>query len=354
MQKNILIQLAICCILASFLLYKYADTQNSTKTAMAHTTHDALWHAVAEGSYEEIAQYIANGASLHEEVAKNIANGECIAEYTTQSILHRAVQRGDIEIVKLLLKHGADVHVKAAKTGWSPLHEAASSGSTELAALLLEHGADINAINEPQEPGDHIPEEPPLHVAARKDHLPMVQFLVERGANINQLRQAPNVISVLHNALETHNKEMIQYLLEHGANIKNKGVRPILMEACVYEVSTEILDLLIKYNADVNEQDEIGLTPLMVAAFTENECHVQYLLEHHADVQLIDEIGYTALHLAIQNINDQGNITIAKLLLESGADIHYSRDDHRPSALDLARVVGQIDMIDLLLASNEC
>ena len=93
---------------------------------------------------------------------------------------------------------------KLVKTGWTPLHEAASSGTVELAALLLEHGAHINAINKPQEPGVHIPEEPPLHVAARKDHLPMVQFLIERGADINQLRVAPNVISVLHNALQTH------------------------------------------------------------------------------------------------------------------------------------------------------
>ena len=126
------------------------------------------------------------------------------------------------------------------------------------------------------------------------------------------------------------------------------------MEACVYQVSTDILDLLIEYKADVNEQDEIGLTPLMVAAFIDSAYHVEYLLEHKADVQLIDETGYTALHLAIQNINDRGNITIAKLLLEHGADIHYTRDDHRPSALDLVRVVGQINMIDFLLEGVEC
>lgn len=258
--------------------------------------------------------------------------------------LFRPKQRSENQRTAVLQAHAQDN-----ENGWTPLHEAAAQGDLELAARLLKNGADINAINKPQDVTKHIPEEPPLHIAARKNHFDMVKLLIEHGADINQLRRAPNEISVLHNALEAHNKEMIEYLLEHGSKVTyKKEVRPIIMEACVYEVSNDIIGLLIKYGADVNEQDETGLSALMIAAFLSSDYHVEYLLKQHASVHLADHEGHTALHRALQTINSESNVGIAYLILEHGADMHYTTGGDNPSAFELAEAIGHEAVIEFL------
>ena len=50
------------------------------------------------------------------------------------------------EIVRLLIKHGADVSSQD-KTLSTPLHLAALSGRPDTVRLLLEHGADVNVLD---------------------------------------------------------------------------------------------------------------------------------------------------------------------------------------------------------------
>lgn len=46
--------------------------------------------------------------------------------------LHEAVLTGNLEVVKLLVKYGADVHQRD-EDGWTPLHMACSDGYPEIA-----------------------------------------------------------------------------------------------------------------------------------------------------------------------------------------------------------------------------
>jgi ankyrin repeat protein len=58
--------------------------------------------------------------------------------------MHLAVQRGRLDLARLLIKHGADVTAWN-NNGWTPLHRAVQQGSVDLARLLVEHGADVIA-----------------------------------------------------------------------------------------------------------------------------------------------------------------------------------------------------------------
>lgn len=60
--------------------------------------------------------------------------------------LHNACSFGHLEVIKVLLKHGADVN---AKDNWSftPLMEAAVKGKAEVCLLLLQHDACPSVIN---------------------------------------------------------------------------------------------------------------------------------------------------------------------------------------------------------------
>ncbi|KAK4946783.1 putative ankyrin-repeat protein [Elasticomyces elasticus] len=60
--------------------------------------------------------------------------------------LHFAVSKGNLEICKTLLKHGASARTKD-KRGQLPLHRAAAAGSVPIVKLLLEHKSPINATD---------------------------------------------------------------------------------------------------------------------------------------------------------------------------------------------------------------
>ncbi|EDQ84452.1 uncharacterized protein MONBRDRAFT_30228 [Monosiga brevicollis MX1] len=58
--------------------------------------------------------------------------------------LHWACFNDHVEVVEMLLKHGADAKAKT-NFGWTPLHWACREGRVEVVEMLLEHGVDTDA-----------------------------------------------------------------------------------------------------------------------------------------------------------------------------------------------------------------
>ncbi|XP_029015075.1 protein phosphatase 1 regulatory subunit 27 [Betta splendens] len=76
--------------------------------------------------------------------------------HSGMAALHEAVLTGNLEVVKLLMKYGADIHQRD-EDGWTPLHMACSDGYPEIARYLLAMGASAEAENESGEkPADLI------------------------------------------------------------------------------------------------------------------------------------------------------------------------------------------------------
>lgn len=55
--------------------------------------------------------------------------------------LNAAAKLGNVEIIKLLIKHGANIH-RTNGSGYSPLHQAVFHNHLEVAKMLLDIGAD--------------------------------------------------------------------------------------------------------------------------------------------------------------------------------------------------------------------
>lgn len=81
-----------------------------------------------------------------------------------------------LDIARALIKAGANVNAKEVCRN-TPLHAAAGNGSLDLVRLLVENGADIGAVNEFYET--------PANVAAKKGHQQVVKFL--RSAHDEQV-----------------------------------------------------------------------------------------------------------------------------------------------------------------------
>ncbi|CAL8274890.1 unnamed protein product [Lota lota] len=66
--------------------------------------------------------------------------------HSGMAALHEAVLTGNLEVVKLLVRYGADVHQRD-EDGWTPLHMACSDGFPLIASYLLSAGASTEAQN---------------------------------------------------------------------------------------------------------------------------------------------------------------------------------------------------------------
>jgi uncharacterized protein len=88
--------------------------------------------------------------------------------------LHAAASRRDLEIVRMLLKHGADPNALQHKE-FAPLHAAAANGDENIARLLLTHGARVDARTDDGKT--------PYDLANEHGHHPVAEWLKTQTAD---------------------------------------------------------------------------------------------------------------------------------------------------------------------------
>jgi hypothetical protein len=93
----------------------------------------------------------------------------------------------------------------------------------------------------------------------------------------------------------------------------------------------KLLGKLVEKGASLNDQDETGLTALLVAIGRGKAEEVEKLIEAGADVNLADSEGTTPLIRAVQ----EKNKGIVDQLVRANADVNKI-DEYNQSALDLA------------------
>lgn len=242
--------------------------------------------------------------------------------------LHNASSYGHLEVSQLLIKSGANVnaaglfikscnffrfsylnpHLSTDLWKFSPLHEAAAKGKQEIVKLLLKNGANPNLKNRDgatpldlvrdQEVADLLRGNSALLDAAKKGNLARVQRLVT-PENINCRDSQGRNSTPLHLAAGYNNFEVAEYLLEQGCdvNAQDKGGLIALHNASSYG-HLEIAALLIKYNTQVNAVDKWSYTPLHEAAQKSRTQLCSLLLAHGADPFMKNQEGQTCYDLA--------------------------------------------------------
>jgi ankyrin repeat protein len=216
--------------------------------------------------------------------------------------LHVALADRRIEIARLLIAHGADVHARDS-IGRTPLIVAITN-CPQAIELLLTSGADIN---------EETRFGPTLLAAARyqwiydrkrrgRENANAVKILLEKGADPNTRDSAGrNALMVM--SMENRPSDIRMGLRkgphDKGAIFSDDG-----------DLTQSIGEALLQAGCDVNAADKDGRTPLMYAALYHRYPAVHQLLISGANIRAKDKDGKTALEFAKQS----GNKEIIRLL----------------------------------------
>ncbi|KAM6515600.1 hypothetical protein FALCPG4_013819 [Fusarium falciforme] len=177
--------------------------------------------------------------------------------------LREAISQAQTDIVRLLLKNGADPNRASRKDDWSPLKAAEQDGDETMARQLVGSGARVNEH-------DQELRFSPLRWAIMYNHTKIVHFLIKHGADLNARAKddtAPLLAATEEREKRGRDKTIVWLLLEHGADPdkQDRDGRTALHHSILCS-DRSIAWLLIAGNASVDVVDQDGLTPLDWAA----------------------------------------------------------------------------------------
>src|SRR6266851_784888 len=223
----------------------------------------------------------------------------------------------------------------------TPLHAAIFNGNIDIMRLLLEHGADATAF-----PVNFHGILTPLHEATLRGSLDMMELLLDNHADVNTQDRAGR--TQLFAASLGGDLEVAQLLLRHGAALDSHDVHgktPLM--AAAQNGHSDIVHLLLQRNAAVDSSDNGGWTSLALASQCGHLDIVRLLLQRSAAVDSSDNSGWTSLAIASQF----GHLDIVRLLLESGAAVD-SCDENGWTPLAVASRRGHPEIVRLLLQNG--
>ena len=206
--------------------------------------------------------------------------------------LHIAAQRWDVQMVELLVSHGADIHQRRSD-GRTAFAVAALHGNQEIAAWLLRHGA--------------------------KDELSVLERFVSACTSGDR----PRAVSMLDN----HPNLRAELRLEHH----------LMMHVPAERGDTKVIETMLACGFDPNVKDPDGVTALHRAAMAGRVEAVRALLSHEASVDAQDNMfAATPLVWACEGWSHDprqsgtDHVEVARLLLAAGSPREWTPPEKAP------------------------
>ncbi|KAL3937368.1 MAG: hypothetical protein SGBAC_007515 [Bacillariaceae sp.] len=288
----------------------------------------ALQHACSKSHLEMVKYLVENGAEVNAKTKRGYTPLIC-ASYSS------------FEVVKFLLEKGADVHAKG-RDGWTALHSACLEGHLQIAKTLVAKGVDVHAKCD--EGGT------PLHYACERCQFEVILWLIaEGGANVNATnrnRKTPFDLMSSRKMKELRAKWSESQLAPEThtcstpppppPNKRRKVASPAIDLASTTAAlgnSTPIADGT--NNAYISEDGHSPTSaPVFPDALLSDQDERQFLLHgavKYGDLEVIQDVLLQGVEEADRN----------------------AVDSNGRSAIDLAAMTGQLDVLKLL-AANGC
>jgi ankyrin repeat protein len=264
----------------------------------------------------------ANGRGFEGRTPTAPKAGQGVEEFASGSLtpMMLAAREGDVESARLLVAAGADVNAIAGD-GKDALGLAIFNGNYDVASFLVDNKSKVNqADTQGFTPlfwavdRRNMETAPNFPWMVTTDPLPLIKKLLDAGANPNALVNntprarmragSPRIVfaTPLMRAAFSGDLELVKLLLSHGADptiVSKDGETMVSAAAGLGFIQgyskgklpaerLETVKLLVELGADVNQADDYGITPLMVAGNMGDISIIQFLIDHGADLGAYD------------------------------------------------------------------
>jgi ankyrin repeat protein len=235
------------------------------------------------------------------------------------------------------------------KSGTTPLYYAALCGFQDLVEnLVVKYPQHVNTRG-----GCYVT---PLFAAMAGRHFQTVELLRYKGADVNvpsNKGKTPLLSAAWYGDLE-----VVRVLLDYKVDIKARGLKnwtamhymshgphpnhPVTPH-CGPQLLADVARLLLEHGTDINARDDVGATPLHLAANYGRVGVMRVLLKHGANVGTEDYEGRTPLHLAAE----KGRVEVVSVLLDNGANV-AAEDNEGRTPFQIASANGEDEIMTLL------
>jgi ankyrin repeat protein len=253
-----------------------------------------------------------------------------------------AAMKGDLGTLRSLLVQKSDVNA-AQPDGMTALHWATHKNDVEMVRVLLRAGADVKR-------GTRIESITPLLMASESGNAPILELLLAAGADPNQTNElgtTPLMMAAASGSLET-----VQTLLDHKANVNAKEKarnQTALMFAAAFDRSA-VVRLLASRGADVNAVSRI--IPISNDLVDEDGNPIpapsrtgQTGRRPRGEGNVTGIGGLSALHYAAR----EGFMNTVRTLVEAGATVDRINPMDKTTPMLIATINGQYDVAGYLL-----
>jgi len=245
-------------------------------------------------------------------------------------------------IVRTLINVGSNINA-INKNGDSSLLLALDISSKEKSELLIEAGANVNIQNK-----DGMT---PLMIVSRgfKSSY-LIEELIDAGANPD-VRDFQGWTPLMY-ATYSNNLMAVRNLLNAGSKIDllNNKKQSALMIALKYKASYELIRTLTIHNAELNQRDQDGLTPIFYAVIYDNSQDlIELLIDAGAILNTTDNLGMTPLIYALKNEADR---EIIKFFINSGLNINKKDVNGNTAIMYAVKEINEPFIIEMILRSG--
>lgn len=233
------------------------------------------------------------------------------------------------ELIRLAVAHGADIHVKDKECRnilqWTRSGPLQKFLLTEFKFSNEEMWKAYNTTNKPLRYfiryGLQISQDMAEDLFRRECGVKLAKFLMTRyHVSVNYVDK--DGLMFIHHAVK-YSQEMVKFLLAHGADVNSRsrsGVTPLMLTT-----SLEIFNFLIERGADVYAVDQQQRNVLLWQIENSGSLTmIKALVEqYHFDVNQPDDAGTSPLMLAVK----RGSLDAAKYLVDNGANVNAVDDE---------------------------